>query len=173
MKSVLIISVATFFVIFGGLAILSSQLGKDTREQRETLQPVDHAGTELILKGLDAERALVRREKEELVTLRQAVVVQEQVLEEGRRELEAMVRELETKHRVLEEDRDRSAGRLAKMYENMKPGQAAPILANLEMETILDILRRMKEREAARILASMEPALAAEISMELSQGGAG
>ena len=173
MKSVLIISVATFFVIFGGLAVLSSQLGKDTRDHQQSLVPAGLVDAKSILKGLDAERALVRREKEELVTLRQAVVVQEQVLEEGRRELEAMVRELETKHRVLEADRDRSAGRLAKMYENMKPGQAAPILANLEMETILDILRRMKEREAARILASMDATLAAKISMELSLGGAG
>ena len=127
---------------------------------------------ELIMKGLDAERAMIRGEKEELVTLRQAVAVQEQVLEEGRRELSVIVREIEAKQRVLGEERERSAARLAKMYENMKPAQAAPILSALDMDIILDIMTRMKEREAARILANMDTGLAARISTELSLGGA-
>jgi flagellar motility protein MotE (MotC chaperone) len=173
MKSVLIISVVTFFLIFGGLAILSNQLGGSSNVAQQVLDPATTLDTELVLKGLDAERALIRREKEELVTLRQAVAVQEQVLDEGRRELSAMVGEIETKQRILGEGRERSAIRLAKMYENMKPAQAAPILSALDMDIILDILARMKEREAARILAKMDAGLAARISTELSLEGAG
>ena len=41
------------------------------------------------------------------------------------------------------------------------------------MKIVLDILGRMKEREAARILAKMDAGLAARISTELSSGGAG
>ena len=171
MKSVLIISVMTFFLIFGGLAILSNKLGGEGQGPRQAVMPTDNPDTELIMKGLDAERTLIRREKEELVTLRQAVAVQEQILAEGRAELASMVREIEDKQRVLGEDQERSVVRLAKMYENMKPGQAAPILSNLEMTTILDIMHRMKEREAARILANMDAELAARISTELSTGG--
>jgi len=175
MKSVLIISVVTFFLIFGGLAVLSSRLNDTSAANgpgnRQTVAGVDLPDPELVMKGLDAERSLVRQEKEELVTLRQALAVQEQVLEEGREELAAMVRDLESRQTGLDEDRNRSANRLAKMYENMKPGQAAPILSSLEMPVILDIMHRMKEREAARILASMDTVLAAKISMELSQGG--
>ncbi len=173
MKSVLIISVVTFFLIFGGLAILSSQLGGNSNVAQLVLDPATTLDTELVLKGLDAERALIRREKEELVTLRQAVAVQEQVLDEGRRELTAMILEIESKQRILGEGRERSAIRLAKMYENMKPAQAAPILSALDMDIILDILARMKEREAARILANMDTGLAARISTELSLEGAG
>lgn len=173
MKSVLIISVVTFFLIFGGLAILSSQLGGNLND----VQPADIAANTidaaLVMKGLDAERAMIRLEKEELMTLRQAVAVQEQVLEEGRKELSAMVMEIETQQRVLGEERERSAGRLAKMYENMKSSQAAPILSALDMDIILDIMVRMKEREAARILSNMDTGLAARISTELSLGGGG
>lgn len=171
MKSVLIISVVTFFLIFGGLAILSSQLGGKGPTTGQALVPEAAPDTDLIMKSLDAERAQIRHEKEELVTMRQAVAVQEQVLADGRVELAAMVREIEDKSRVLDEDQERSVVRLAKMYENMKPGQAAPILSNLEMNTILDIMHRMKEREAARILANMDAVLAARISTELSMGG--
>ncbi len=172
MKSVLIISVVTFFLIFGGLAILSSHLGGSSNVAQQMLDPLKTLDAELVLKGLDAERSLIRREKEELVTLRQAVAVQEQVLNEGRRELSAMVQEIESKQRILSEGRERSAVRLAKMYESMKPAQAAPILSALEMDIILDIMARMKEREAARILANMDASLAARISTELSMEGA-
>jgi flagellar motility protein MotE (MotC chaperone) len=173
MKSVLIISVVTFFLIFGGLAILSSQLGGNLSNGQQVGVPAKSLDAELVMKGLDAERAVIRREKEELVTLRQAVAVQELILEEGRSELSDMVQEIEAEQRILGEERERSAARLAKMYENMKPAQAAPILSALDMDIILDIMARMKEREAARILASMDTELAARISTELSLGGAG
>jgi len=173
MKSVLIISVVTFFLIFGGLGILSSQLGSGPIGRPQEFESVKAKDADLIIKGLEAERALVRREKEELITLRRAVAVQEQVLEEGRRELESMAREIEDQQRVLSAEQELSVGRLAKMYENMKPGEAAPILSALEMDILLDIMTRMKEREAARILARMDADLAARISTELSQGGTG
>ncbi|MEN8005393.1 MAG: hypothetical protein ABFS42_00120 [Candidatus Krumholzibacteriota bacterium] len=173
MKSVLIISAVTFFLIFGGLAVLSNQIGgKSATYQRAEISPTVQ-DTDLIMKGLNAERALLRWEKEKLVTMRQTVAIQEQVLVEGRRELAAIVQEIESKQRVLGEGRERSAVRLAKMYENMKPAQAAPILSALEMGIVLDIMGRMKERDAARILARMDAGLAARISTQLSSGGAG
>jgi flagellar motility protein MotE (MotC chaperone) len=171
MKSVLIISVVTFFLIFGGLAILSSQLGGNSSLRQQDGSTTEILDAKQAMEDIDAERILLRREKEEIIAMRQAVAVQEQVLVEGRRELSAMVQEIETKQRVLGEVRERSAVRLAKMYENMKPAQAAPILSALEMDIILDIMGRMKEREAARILASMDAGLAAQISTELSLGG--
>ena len=173
MKSVLIISVVTFFLIFGGLGILSSQLGSNPLGRQQNSESVKAKDAGLVIKGLEAEKALIRREKEELITLRQAIAVQDQVLEEGRRELELMAGEIEAQQRVLSEEKERSVGRLAKMYENMKPAQAAPILSALEMDILLDIMTLMKEREAARILAKMEAGLAARISTELSMGGTG
>jgi flagellar motility protein MotE (MotC chaperone) len=171
MKSVLIISVVTFFLIFGGLAVLSNRLGGDGPDKRAALVPEDRPDTEVLMKGLEAERAMIRSEMDELVTLRQALAVQERVLAEGRTELAGMVGEIEAQQRILDQEQERAAVRLAKMYENMKPAQAAPILSNLEMAIILDIMQRMKEREAARILANMDAGLAAAISTELSMGG--
>ena len=171
MKSVLIISVVTFFLIFGGLAVLSNRLGGEGPDQRAALVPGDQPDTEVLMKGLEAERVMIRSEMDELVTLRQAVAVQERILAEGRAELAAMISEIEAQQRILGQEQERAAVRLAKMYENMKPAQAAPILSNLEMATILDIMQRMKEREAARILAKMDAGLAAAISTELSMGG--
>ncbi|MGB0683144.1 MAG: MotE family protein [Magnetovibrionaceae bacterium] len=56
---------------------------------------------------------------------------------------------------------------LVKIYENMKPKDAAKIFQELEMVTLLDVVERMKERKLAPIMANMDPVRATEITVEL------
>jgi flagellar motility protein MotE (MotC chaperone) len=58
---------------------------------------------------------------------------------------------------------------LVKIYENMKPKDAAPIFEQLEMDILLDVVERMKEAKFAPILAQMNPAKAKEITGELAR----
>jgi len=58
---------------------------------------------------------------------------------------------------------------LVKIYENMKPKDAARIFEELEMDTLLLVAERMKERKLAPIMAKMNPAKATEITVELSR----
>ena len=56
---------------------------------------------------------------------------------------------------------------LVKIYENMKPKEAAQIFEDLEMETLLEMSERMKERKLAAIIAKMTPEKAREVTVEL------
>lgn len=58
---------------------------------------------------------------------------------------------------------------LVKIYENMKPKDAARIFEELDMDTLLLVSERMKERKLAPIMAKMNPARATEITVELSR----
>ncbi len=58
---------------------------------------------------------------------------------------------------------------LVKIYEAMKPKDAALIFQELEMETLLLVVERMKERKLAPIMAKMNPVRATEITVELSR----
>jgi flagellar motility protein MotE (MotC chaperone) len=58
---------------------------------------------------------------------------------------------------------------LVKIYENMKPKDAAKIFEDLEMNTLLDVAERMKERKLAPVMAKMNPEKAREMTVELSQ----
>jgi flagellar motility protein MotE (MotC chaperone) len=58
---------------------------------------------------------------------------------------------------------------LVKIYENMKPKDAARIFENLELETLLEVAERMKERKLAPIMAKMDPEKAREMTVELRQ----
>ena len=58
---------------------------------------------------------------------------------------------------------------LVKIYENMKPKDAANIFEDLEMQTLLEVAERMKERKLAPVMAKMNPAKAREMTVELRQ----
>jgi len=69
--------------------------------------------------------------------------------------------------KTREEQQDAKLLSLVKIYENMKPKDAARILAELEMDTLLPVAERMKERKLADIMAKMEAERAREITIEL------
>ena len=58
---------------------------------------------------------------------------------------------------------------LVKIYENMKPKDAATIFNEMEMPILLQIVDRMSERKAAPILAGMNPTRAKELTTELAE----
>ena len=70
-------------------------------------------------------------------------------------------REAEGKKRVT---------RLARIYENMKPEQAANALVNVDWDTTVLIFQRMSEDSVAQILAKMEPEAAAQLTEMLYAG---
>jgi flagellar motility protein MotE (MotC chaperone) len=57
---------------------------------------------------------------------------------------------------------------LVKIYETMKPKEAARIFDQLDMPILLDVMERMKERNTAPILAGMDPAKAKTVTAALA-----
>jgi len=60
--------------------------------------------------------------------------------------------------------------RLARIYESMKPEEAARALVNVDWDTTVLIFQRMSEDSVAQILAKMEPEQAAQITEMLFAG---
>lgn len=175
MKSIVIISVITFALIFGGIVVLSGVIpqARTAAPAAAGLTPEELASAERAFADLEVERDRVQRDKEELLTLRTRQAVEEKMLADQQALLQGMLDSLRVTTAGLDDTRARAADKLAKLYEAMKPDKAAPILATLEMDIVLDIIRRMKERPAARILANMDAGLAAQISARLSGKGIG
>lgn len=57
--------------------------------------------------------------------------------------------------------------KLARLYGNMKPEEAVPILTQLDDATVVSVLNKMEEDQAAKILAQFDPAKAAQISQAM------
>jgi flagellar motility protein MotE (MotC chaperone) len=58
---------------------------------------------------------------------------------------------------------------LVKIYETMKPADAARIFSQLDMPVLLGVLEHMKERNAAPILAAMDPSKAKAVTLALAE----
>jgi len=87
---------------------------------------------------------------------RQAIRIRklENELTTARQRLENLHEETAVNITKLEKNEEKNLRKLAKLYSNMDPSQAAPILAGLDDDIIANILVRMKERQAARLLGS-------------------
>jgi flagellar motility protein MotE (MotC chaperone) len=173
MRSIIVISLVTFVLIFGGVVVLSNHLGRAAHGGAEAeLGPEDYAASERVFADIAQERNRLQREREEIIELRQSLTVQEETLARTKNSLGAAIAQLEARQQQYIEERERSAIKLAKMYEAMKPDKAAPILAALDLDIVIDIMGRMKERPAAKVLAHMDAGLAAQISTRMSLIGA-
>jgi flagellar motility protein MotE (MotC chaperone) len=82
------------------------------------------------------------------------------------RALQATVEDLLKKRDTADEQQLAS---LVKIYENMKPQAAAQVFEEMDMDVLLDVVSRMKERKVAPILAQVSPTRAKELTYELMQ----
>lgn len=122
-----------------------------------------------ILQSLAARREQITSWEEEVRTKENLLEATE--LRIGKRIDE--IKTLEKNVRVLleqyEKQEDASIRSLVKIYENMKPKDAARIFDELEMPVLLMVADRMSERKAAPILAQMDPKKAKDLTVELSE----
>jgi len=73
---------------------------------------------------------------------------------------------------IVDKQNEEDAARvksLVKIYSTMKPHDAARIFEQLDMAVLLGVVEHMKERNAAPILASMDPARARAVTLALAE----
>ncbi len=81
------------------------------------------------------------------------------------KKLEGRIKGLLLEHDKEAEEQIKS---LVKVYENMKPKEAARIFEELEMDILLDVTERMKEVKMAKVLAAMDPRKAKTLTVRLA-----
>ncbi len=58
---------------------------------------------------------------------------------------------------------------LVKIYENMKPADAAAIFNSLDLAVLVDVSSRMKEAKVSPVLAAMDPVRARLLTVKLAE----
>ncbi len=118
----------------------------------------------------------LRQRREELDARDAALATRESMLAAAEQKLLSRVAELQalqTKLEALESARkereDASWQGLVKLYEAMKPRDAATIFNDLDMPVLLQVVDRMKEAKAAPVLAAMQPDKARDLTAKLAQ----
>ncbi len=122
-----------------------------------------------VLQQLSARRQALDARAEELERRADLLRAGEARLDQKLREMqdvEAVLQGLLKTQGAQQEAQIRS---LVKIYENMKPRDAARIFEELEMPTLLQVVERMSERKLAPVMADMNPAKARKVTEELAR----
>ena len=127
----------------------------------------------------EAERTILqelRSRRQELDSRDASQATREATLTALQQKLSGRVEELQalqTRLEGLDADRrkreDASWQGLVRLYESMKPREAATIFNDLDMPTLLRIVDRMKEAKAAPVMAAMNPDKARDVTTQLAQ----
>jgi flagellar motility protein MotE (MotC chaperone) len=118
---------------------------------------------------------LVKRREE--IDRREAELEQrEAILQAAERRIQQQVDELKglqsaVQSAIAKYDDQEQARRqsLVRMFQNMKPTEAARIFEQMELPVLLELVEAMNERRAAPILAQMNPIRAQQVTAELAR----
>ncbi|WP_424813840.1 MotE family protein [Roseococcus sp. YIM B11640] len=126
-----------------------------------------------------AERAVLeslRARRAELEARATAMAEREMMAEAMERRLAARLEELkvlqtrlEAEARQRDERGEQGWRQLVRLYEGMRPRDAAAIFDDLDMPVLLQVVDRMREAKAAPVLAAMRPERARILTSELAR----
>lgn len=113
-------------------------------------------------KELDArERAIEQREG--------LLTAAEHRIESKIEELKTVKSEIEELIKTYDKQEEQQVAGLVKIYETMKPKDAARIFNELDMDVLLEVFERMKASRTAPVLADMDPVRAKEITTRIAE----
>lgn len=158
-----------------------------SRQSTNPVPPARQPEVILAAPAPSAEPGVSAAEKEVLLDLRRrridldgreaALAARENVLAAAEKRLAGRIEELVSLQSRLEgleksrQDREEENWRgLVKLYETMKPRDAAAIFNDLDKPVLIALLDRMKESKAAPILSAMQPERARQVTADLAQG---
>jgi flagellar motility protein MotE (MotC chaperone) len=116
-----------------------------------------------------AERRTVLDAREQRLEEREVLLkAAEQRLVEKQSELTSTKEEILALLKQQDKQEKAKINQLVAIYENMKPKDAANIFNELEMPVLLQVIKNMKERKVAPVIASMSAEKARSLTKELA-----
>lgn len=157
--------IASSFIFVGpAMAAQSETKSEDNASEMQEVKLESCQLPEEVLAEIANERKLLKQQQD-------AIVEREAKLQIGLDRLALEAGQLENLKSALEELTERveaaqneDVARLVNLYRNMKPKSAAEILNELDIEASVIVLGTMAERDAAPILANLDPNRARAIS---------
>lgn len=122
-----------------------------------------------VLEALRARRAEIEAREQQAVARETVVAAAERRLAQRVQELSALQQRLEALERDRAEREEAGLRGLVKLYEGMRPRDAATIFDELEMPVLVRIVDRMREAKASPVMGAMRPDRARLLTAELAR----
>ena len=124
-----------------------------------------------LLQDLTARREALDKRERALQDREALLSAAETQVDQKVKELSSLRKEIQDLLKTYDQKQDAKMDSLVKIYEAMKPPDAARIFDNLDMDVLMQVVTRMKEVKTAPILAQMEAAKAKELTLQQADRG--
>lgn len=121
-----------------------------------------------ILQNLAARREELNRWEENIQIKETALDATEKRINDKIQQIEDMKKAVSEMLAQYNQQEDVKIRSLVKIYENMKPKEAARIFDELDMPILLLIIDKMSEKKAAPVLSEMDPKRAKTVTIDLA-----
>lgn len=122
-----------------------------------------------IVADLEERRKALEEREAKLRLKEQVLAATEQRIQGEIKRLEAIKAEIEQLVKSFNAAEDEKLGALVKVYESMKPKDAAPIFERLDLDIQERLARQMKAAKVAALMASMSPEAAKTLTARLAK----
>ncbi len=122
-----------------------------------------------ILQQLAERRDRVEKREQEIEVRNAMLKAAESRIDKKVEEMKNLQATIEKLLAAYDEQQEKKVVSLVKIYETMKPKEAAKIFEELEMDVLLMVVERFNSRRLAPVLAAMNPQKAREVTVELSR----
>ena len=130
----------------------------------------DTSSTEMdLVKQLSQRRDQLEQRGRALDTREALIRVAEQRVDQKVKEMESLRAQLQSLINQGSAAQQAQLDNLVKIYETMKPKEAAHIFETLDMTVLLSVVQKMKPQRMAAIMAEMAPTKAKEITVALTK----
>lgn len=121
-----------------------------------------------LLQALSKRRDELDRRSGEIDQRAALLQAAEKRIDEKIAKLQAMEQAINASFKKQDQQDDAKLASLVKIYEAMKPQDAARIFEQLDLPVLLEVVERMKERKTAPIMAAMDPLKAKAVTLALA-----
>jgi septal ring factor EnvC (AmiA/AmiB activator) len=120
-----------------------------------------------VLESLFDYREKLKQKAKEVIQQEDQLKIVENRIQQQITELKRIQGEIKALLDTHDEQEEKKLALMVKIYENMKPDQAAQIFNTLQEDRVLALLKRMKEGKSAAIMANMNPSQASYLTDKL------
>lgn len=121
-----------------------------------------------LLQELAKRRDELNNREQEISLKENALFAIEKSIQDKIHDLQNLQEKLKIILKLYEEKEDEKIKNLVKIYENMKPADAAIIFEKLEMDILIEVACAMKEAKLALIFGKMEPNRAKDLTTQMA-----
>jgi flagellar motility protein MotE (MotC chaperone) len=138
-----------------------------TKSEKRSSDDIE-TGSDLYKQLMGRREQLDKRAKE-LEGREALILVAEKRLDQKVREMETLKKQIETLLGQAGAQQQEQIDNLVKVYEIMKPKDAAKIFETIDLPILLGVVQKMKPARTAAVLAEMNPEKAKEITVALTR----